>query len=809
MDNVVSLIQRIKPILKRVASNPEKLIKDLSLSVPSRLMVFPCDVIDLRGIFKNKKIQFYSPISLFSYGFADKYLKDYSVFLVIDSNRIDFDIVRFGGAAFVYSDFIPLTDNLIRVVVNEPSACGSFGIVRNLVKEYDISAECLVSNSVPIMANDNKVMKNAQVEKDIKLTPQEKEIFQILVGAKKALRLPIEFRVAGGWVRDKLLNKNSDDIDIAVGMPGFEVAQAIYEYGKINGLNVKEPYRVSLDKSASPVPEGEKSDDLMVGSVNINGVKIEFVPMRTESYPDPNSRKPVITTTQDPREDVKRRDLTINALLYNIETGSIEDYVGGVNDLGLNGGQMHLRTPDEAQKTFLEDPLRMLRALRFHSKYPNSIIDDNIINAMKDPSVQEAYRNKVATERAGPEIMKMMMSSDPVNSLHILFDTGLYKSVFNVPSMENINADGIHMDQKTHFHKYNLKDHTIEVVKNLNNIMKTKGESDYMRGLMNVAALFHDFGKMKTQAPNPKEPERMSYLGHEKVSEEMADEILKSIGVGKDDRDIVNQVIRLHMRPHQSDQWTNKARGKFLRETRMHGKEEEHKDLWKYIFYHAEADNMASLPDKYDPEHQMGLFNTFSNFVQSPSSMFNRPILNGNDIISIYGNTLEPSTGYIKEVLESIKEKQDQGVIDVSFVNMPDGPQKQIAMEQSKNRAIEEVRKDMPLIINKYKGKLNMSTNWFKRVVESQSIPTGELSPNVDPEIKEGPDESHHKFKKGQRVRDRRRGMVTPQEYGIVESVNGNKIVILWNPEDKDKKRRDTFDAVKDIATLSLIVAEV
>lgn len=815
MDNnyILSVLQRIRPILRDSVSDPEKVIHELACIVPSRQMVFPCDIIDLRNIFREKKITFNFPIPLFSYRFAEKFLKDYSIFLIIDSDRIEFDSVKYGGVSFIHSDFIPITDNLIRIIVNEPTGCNSFLTVKSIVKEFNIGAECLVSNTVPVLAASNIVKKNAQVEKDISLTPEEKEIFKILIEAKRAFNLPVEFRVAGGWVRDKLLNKNSDDIDIAVGMPGYDIAQAVYQFGIQKGLNVKEPYRVSLDKSAVPAQQGEKTNDLMVGSVVINGVKIEFVPMRTESYPDPNSRKPVITTTQDPREDVKRRDLTINSILYNIETGQIEDYVGGKKD--LLGETIVLRTPDESYKTFMEDPLRMLRVLRFHSKYPNSKIDPDIIKSMKDPSVQEAYHNKVATERAGPEIMKMMMSEDPVSSLHILFDSGLYKSVFNVPSMEGINPEGIHMDQKTHFHKYNLKDHTIEVVKNLNNIMKQKNESSYMRGLMNIGALFHDFGKMKTQSPNEKDPGRMSYIGHEKVSAQMADEILKSIGVGEDDRNIVKQVIRLHMKPLQSGEWSNKGRGSFLRETRMPGKEEEHKDLWKYIFYHAQADSMSSQPEKYDDSKQQELFNNFSNYVNSPQGKFTKPILNGNDIINIFESFRpffpsipSPSTGYIKEVLDMIKEKQDQGIINLSFIDMEEGPEKQSLMNNAREQASMEVKKEAPRIITKYTESNKMSSNWFRKI-RGQSIPEGSSPTCEDPEIVKGPDECHHKFRKGMRVRDRRKGMVNPQEYGIVDYVKGNEIGILWNPDDKKNKKKDVFDATKDSEILALIVAEV
>lgn len=808
--NIISVLQNLKTIFKQSVDDPKKVLRELCAIIPSRYMVYPCETIELRRILREGKIRDNNPISLFSYRFAEKYLKDYSVFLIIDSKNIEFDTYRYGGACFVFSDIISIGDNLIKIVVNGTESKMIFDVVKQLTKELGIGAECLISNTIPFEEQPKQriAMKKAQVEKDVNLTPQEKKIFSILIGAKKEFNLPIDFRVAGGWVRDKLLGKNSDDIDIAVGMPGFDLAQIIFEYGKKHNLNVKDPYKVSLDKSSIPIDNDNKSSNLMVGSIYIEGVKIEFVPMRTESYPDENSRQPVIIMTNDPKEDVKRRDLTINALLYNIETGKIEDYVGGIADLGLEKrGRtgIHLRTPDDPKKTFMEDPLRMLRVLRFHSRYDDSHIDNGIIEAMSDPSVQEAYRKKVATERAGPEIMKMLVGEDPTSALNILFDTGLYKRVFDVPSMEDISPEGIHMDQKTPYHKFNLKGHILETVRNLNQIMKNNGESDKMRGLMNLSALFHDIGKMKSQKPHPTENGRMQYIGHEIQSEKMADEIMRSVGVGKDDRDIVSTVIRLHMRPHQASEWSSKAKGKFLRETRMHGKEEEHKDLWKYIFYHAQADEMSSQPENYDSLKTEDTFNKFKDFVNSPSGIFNKPLITGNDIINIFPD-IHPKTGYIQYVLNMAKEFQDGGMVNMSFVNLPESPEKEVLKQQAKNDLIELVKNKAPEIRGKYQmEQKNMASNWFKQV-KSQAIPLGDISDN-DEDIVKGPGFPQCPYRKGMRVRDRRRGMVNPQEYGVVDDIKNNKVIIVWN--NNGEKKKSIFDLTNDMETLSMIVAEV
>lgn len=607
----------------------------------------------------------------------------------------------------------------------------------------------------------------------IKLTPKEESIFNFLKKVKKDLNLDIQMRVAGGWVRDKLLGKNSDDIDIAINMPGYDFAKLVVEEAiRHNITKDSKAYKVSLEKSADPEAK-VPSDNLMVGAVYLFGQKIEFVPMRTEYYPDPNSRQPQITTTNDPREDVKRRDLTINALYYNIDTGKIDDFVGGIKDLGLDGSSgIILRTPDDSFKTFHEDPLRLLRVLRFHSRYSNSKIDRSIIEAMSNKDIQESYRKKVATERAGPELMKMLSGDDPVNSLRLLFESGLYKTVFNVPSMEDINADGIYMDQQTPHHKFNLLDHTLQVVGNLNKIMKDNGESDYMRGLMNVSSLFHDFGKMKNgiQRPHPKNKDQMQYLGHEDMSKTMADDILKSIGVGKDERDIVNQVIGLHMRPLDADKWSNKGRGSFLRDTRMHGKENDHKDLWKYIFYHAQADSMASQPENFNHEKNRETFNNFKNFVESPSGSFSGTVINGNDVMKIFPD-LKPDTGYIKEVLDYVKEMQDTNKIDMSG-----------DINDAKQKAIDEIKQIAPQIINKYK-KSSIIGNWYKKAQKNYGDigHSGVGSGNENILWICNPDGSNFKTEEGWYI-DGHGNMID----GGLEEANEKKMRGRYNPNNKE-----------------------
>jgi len=102
-----------------------------------------------------------------------------------------------------------------------------------------------------------------------------------------------------------------------------------------------------------------------------------------------------------------------------------------------------------------------------------------------------------------------------------------------------------------------------------------------------------------------------------------------------------------------------------------------------------------------------------------------------------------------------------------------------------------------------------MENNWYNKIKKSQTIPDGCIGDVDDPEIHKGPSPIESKYRRGMRVRDRRRGVANPQEFGIVDSVRGNLIEIVWSPNDKKNKRVEKFDAVEDTEKLSLIVAEV
>lgn len=496
---------------------------------------------------------------------------------------------------------------------------------------------------------------------DIRLTEEEDRIFALIKSARNKYAIGIQLRVAGGWIRDRLLGKVSDDIDIAVsGGDGNLVAEAIrkFDLEMTGGKRTNVPYSVSLEKTLPG--EKSKSSGLRVGAIEIFDVKIEFVPMRTETY-DEKSRIPKIISTDDPREDVKRRDLTINAIYYNIDTGKIEDYCGGVEDLESKT----LRTPVDPIITLKEDPLRALRALRFLSKMNGFKLDEQLKDALHNKEVHESYLAKVAPERAKNEIEKLAAGNNPGLAIRHLLESGLYIPVFNSSRLNAFNP--ITMDQNNPHHLHNLLDHTVSVIDNLDKILKEKGVTGKQRSLSILSALFHDFGKMDPTIvrPSRSNPNASSYPGHENVSAEVAEEILKRLGFGAD-REIVRKIVEQHMIPH-GDIGSPKSIGKFIRELESITADEEIKsNLHKLIYYHAIADTLSKgktgKNEMDDIDEKNKVLSQIDQYLRQRAEIGSKPLLDGKEIMKLFPEK-NPKTGFIAQMQKALIEVQDTGQV--------------------------------------------------------------------------------------------------------------------------------------------------
>ena len=264
-----------------------------------------------------------------------------------------------------------------------------------------------------------KYSKNSpnNLSEEFKLNETEEECFSTILNILKKNNLTSTIcRVAGGWVRDKLLGKESDDIDIALSdMKGSKLASLINE----------ELYP-GKDKVGIIQQNAEKGKHLETATIKVCNIWIDFVNLRSEE-------ENVIGT---PLTDAERRDLSINSLFYNINEKKVEDWTKkGINDL-KNG---IIETPIDAQITFKDDPLRILRMLRFALKYKFKI-SDNINNCI-EKNIEEYrnnYNNSISPERIEKELFKILKMDNSSFAIAYLYEYNLLDAILQ-PSKYNQN----------------------------------------------------------------------------------------------------------------------------------------------------------------------------------------------------------------------------------------------------------------------------------------------------------------------------------------------------------------------------------
>ena len=254
------------------------------------------------------------------------------------------------------------------------------------------------------------------------LTPREQQLRNLLLDVAKSIddaghaSEPIVLRWAGGWVRDRLLNIESHDIDVAINaMTGVPFAQHMCDYCEQPEAMAKHnmvPADIGSLHNVARNPE--KSKHLETAMVKMFGLDLDFVNLRKETYTE-DSRNPQMEFGTA-EEDALRRDATVNALFYNLHTAKVEDFTGGLPDMTAKV----IRTPLEPFQTFMDDPLRVLRLVRFASRLQFTI-DSNTHEYMGNSSVLEALRAKISRERVGVELEKMLKGvSDVLYSLACL-----------------------------------------------------------------------------------------------------------------------------------------------------------------------------------------------------------------------------------------------------------------------------------------------------------------------------------------------------------------------------------------------------
>jgi len=320
--------------------------------------------------------------------------------------------------------------------------------------------------------------------------------------------LNVQTYVVGGYVRDRLLARASKDMDIVCVGSGIQLAKA-------------------LAARLSPRPKVVVYQRFGTAMLRHGDLEIEFVGARKESYRS-DSRKPTVEngTLED---DQNRRDFTINALAVSLnqkDFGGILDSFNGLQHLE----ERRIQTPLEPSKTFSDDPLRMMRAIRFATQL-NFIIEPKTLKSIR----KNRHRIKIVSkERITTELNKIILSPVPSVGFKLLFDTGLLEIIF--PEMANLY--GVEY-QNGRGHKDNFY-HTLQVLDNLSR----KTDDLWLRW----SAILHDIAKPATKRFDPNNG--WTFHGHEALGAKFVPRIFRYMRLPMDGKmKYVQKLVRLHLRP--------------------------------------------------------------------------------------------------------------------------------------------------------------------------------------------------------------------------------------------------------------------
>lgn len=323
-----------------------------------------------------------------------------------------------------------------------------------------------------------------------------------------ATELGLESYVVGGYVRDLLLARPSKDIDFVCVGSGITLAKKV---AKVLGKNAK----LAVYKNYG------------TASIHFEGFEFEFVGARKESY-QADSRNPAVESGSL-QDDQNRRDFTINAMAISLNTpsfGELIDPFHGIEDLD----KKTIRTPLDPKVTFSDDPLRMMRAVRFATQLQFDI-DADTFQGLLDCKDRISI---ISQERITSELNKIILSSVPSYGFKLLFQAGLLELIF--PEM--VKLQGVKKkDGKSH--KDNFY-HTLQVLDNICGMTKDLW--------LRWAAILHDIAKPATQRFHPKAG--WTFHGHEDMGAKWVPRIFKDLKLPLDERmKYVQKLVRLHLRP--------------------------------------------------------------------------------------------------------------------------------------------------------------------------------------------------------------------------------------------------------------------
>ncbi len=417
----------------------------------------------------------------------------------------------------------------------------------------------------------------------------ESELLALLKRA--ASELGVRAWIVGGYVRDRLLGRPHLDLDLVV--EDGDALELARRFAQVAGA----PPPVTFERFGT-------------AQVTLPGRLVEFVTAREESYA-PDSRKPNVRRATL-EEDLRRRDFTVNSLLMDLD-GNVHDPLGGRKDLELKV----LRTPADPRQTFADDPLRMLRGIRFAAELGFTLAPE-LVPAMRElkPRLGPPV---ISVERISDELRKMLESPRPKLALELLDEAGLLEVILP----EIAACKGV---AQTGFHTHDVFGHTLLTVEHT--------DSDL---LLRIAALFHDAGKPQTAKGDG------TFIGHEEVGAEIARSALERLRFSQREIELVTRLVRLHLRPvFYRSEWTDGAVRRLARDAGP---------LLGRLMALARADIAASAyphPEKLD-DLQARLDAVRA---ERPSRL--QPLVTGEEIMRVRAIGPGPEVGRIKQKLKEM-----------------------------------------------------------------------------------------------------------------------------------------------------------
>ncbi|MDD6976660.1 MAG: HD domain-containing protein [Bacteroidales bacterium] len=335
--------------------------------------------------------------------------------------------------------------------------------------------------------------------------------------------------VIGGYVRDCFLGRSSDDIDVVVEGSGVDFAN------KVAARLEEIEYSQHKTRHKINVSEFKTYGTAMI---KYRGLELEFVGARKESYRK-ESRNPIVENGSL-TDDQLRRDFTINAMAFSLckeDFGALVDPFGGLSDLerGI------IRTPQDPDITFSDDPLRMLRAVRFATKLSTPQLQFCITPECMEAMRRNRNRLQILTrERIAEELNKMLVVPKPSKAFRLMDEAGLLELI--LPSLTALKGVNV-MEGKGHKDNF---DHTLKVLDNVAELeMESRPEPNVW---LRWAALLHDVGKARTRRYDPSVG--WTFHGHEVVGGRMVPKIFSSLKLPLNEKmEYVKKLVELHLRP--------------------------------------------------------------------------------------------------------------------------------------------------------------------------------------------------------------------------------------------------------------------